>query len=681
MSTLKPLAASLALLVACVVHAETTTRYTISVQKKRAGEMVVTSLDERRSVVDFAYLSNGRGPQLHEDMTVDDAGRFVRYEIKGKSTYGSPVDEFFTYADGRMRWKSHSDNGEREGALGALYVPVESSLETTAEIARALLRDPAQSANALPAGKLSIRKLTETTLQSPSAKADVALYAVFGLDAAPQLIWLRNDDSRRIFAVVDPVWDAIETGWESRAGELLALQWQAERGLLQALAGKLAHRFADPVLIRSVRVFDSDTAKMQGPYDVYLFRGRIAAIEPAGSPVRDAATVIDGEGRCLLPGLFDMHGHESRWNAMLQIAGGVTTVRDMGNDNAKLEELRSDIEEGAVVGPRIVPTGFIEGNSQHAMRLGFVIDSVDEGKAAIDWYLQRGRRQIKLYNSIRPEWVVPLAEYAHSRGMRVGGHIPAFMRAEEAVRDGFDEIQHINQVMLNFLVKPGDDTRTLLRFYLVGDNAGDVDLTSEKAKAFFALLASRGTVVDPTIAGFEPSYTQLQGQENPAFRKIASHMPPTMQRNWLTNSMDVNPENVARFRASWAKLLELTRRMYDAGIPLVAGTDDIAGFTLHRELEVYVEAGIEPAKALQIATRNGAKYTQISDIVGNVTVGKVADVILVDGDPTKDISAVRNVSLVMSGRTTYYPAEVYEALGIQSFRPPPKVTEKREAAK
>jgi amidohydrolase family protein len=209
----------------------------------------------------------------------------------------------------------------------------------------------------------------------------------------------------------------------------------------------------------------------------------------------------------------------------------------------------------------------------------------------------------------------------------------------------------------------------------VSDAAG-VDLASDSAKAFFRLLVARGTVVDPTVAGFEPSYTQLQGQENPAFRKVASHMPPTMQRSWRTNSMDVNAENVARFRASYAKLLELTRRMYDEGIPLVAGTDDIAGFTLHRELEVYAQAGIEPAKALQIATRNGAKYTQLADVVDSVAVGKLADLILVDGDPTRDIAAVRDVSLVMSGAVTYYAAEIYEALGIESFRPPPTVTVK-----
>ena len=151
-------------------------------------------------------------------------------------------------------------------------------------------------------------------------------------------------------------------------------------------------------------------------------------------------------------------------------------------------------------------------------------------------------------------------------------------------------------------------------------------------------------------------------------------MPPTLQRSWLANSLDVNPQNAARYRASYAKLLELTRRLHAAGIPLVAGTDNIAGFTLHRELELYVEAGLSPAEALQIATRNGAKYTQLSDLAGSVAVGKLADLALVDRDPTLDISAVRDVSLVIRDGVVYYPSEVYAALGVEPFRPPPAVS-------
>jgi len=144
---------------------------------------------------------------------------------------------------------------------------------------------------------------------------------------------LRNDASRRFFASSTPVSPPSKPAGRVRADELLDLQQQAERDLLRALRTVLHIDFDGPILLRSVHLFDSETATMRGPLDVYVFRGRVASIDRPGSEARDPAAIIDGRGRYLLPGLFDMHAHEWRWNAMLQIAGGVTTVRDMGNDN------------------------------------------------------------------------------------------------------------------------------------------------------------------------------------------------------------------------------------------------------------------------------------------------------------------------------------------------------------
>ncbi len=163
-----------------------------------------------------------------------------------------------------------------------------------------------------------------------------------------------------------------------------------------------------------------------------------------------------------------MHTHEDAWNAALQVAGGVTTSRDMGNDNANIAEMRANIAAGRTVGPHIEPAGFIEGESPFSARGGFVVASVAEAEHAVDWYAQRGYRQVKLYNSIKPEWAAPIAAYAHKRGLRVSGHVPAFSRSERVVREGYDELQHINQLMLNFVSDPDTDSRTIVRFNLVG---------------------------------------------------------------------------------------------------------------------------------------------------------------------------------------------------------------------
>jgi imidazolonepropionase-like amidohydrolase len=313
--------------------------------------------------------------------------------------------------------------------------------------------------------------------------------------------------------------------------------------------------------------------------------------------------------------------------------------------------------------------GFIEGRSPYSERSGFVVDSLEAAKSAVDWYAERGFIQLKLYNSFKPEWVKPLTDYAHAKGMRVGGHVPAFMRAEEAVRAGYDELHHINQVMLNFLVKREDDTRTLLRFSLVGEQAQALDLDAAPAQDFLRLLRERGTVVDLTLTAFEPMYLQRDGQPSPSFGMLAEHMPVAVRR-WLRSAQsEINDGNAARYAASFAKMLAYVGRMHAAGVALVAGTDTWAGFGLHRELELYVQAGIPPLQVLSIATWNGAKYTQTLEQRGSIERGKLADLVLVDGDPSIDITAIRRIGLVLKGGVAYAPERIYESLGIRPFVP------------
>jgi imidazolonepropionase-like amidohydrolase len=150
---------------------------------------------------------------------------------------------------------------------------------------------------------------------------------------------------------------------------------------------------------------------------------------------------------------------------------------------------------------------------------------------------------------------------------------------------------------------------------------------------------------------------------------IAEHLPVAVQRGLLSASSEINAENATRYRESYAKMLAFTARMHAAGIPLLAGTDTWSGVGLHRELELYVQAGIAPLQVLKIATWNGAKYTQTLDRRGSIERGKLADLVLVEGDPSVNISDIRKTSLVLKGGVAYSPAQVYEALGIRPFVP------------
>jgi imidazolonepropionase-like amidohydrolase len=670
---MKPILASLALSLAFAAHADTTLDYDVLHEGKKSGALKTVVKDGGARHVSYSYRDNGRGPDIEEDITLLPDGSFRSYRQTGRTTYGAVLDERFSISGKRASWQSPAERGRQEVAGPAVYLPTYGSPETSAILVRASQKAGGRLA-ALPGGEIRSEKLKETRVGPAGGERDVALYAILGTGLQPDYVWLESGGDMPLFANISVGGShMVVAGYASVTAELERLQQEAEEAWLADIAKKHRQALPQPILVKNVRVFDAKTKALGEPADVYVNDGRIAAIYPAGSPAKDPATVIDGAGRALLPGLFDMHTHEDAFNAILQIAGGVTTSRDMGNDNDYLAQLRADIAAGTAVGPHIEPAGFIEGESPFAARGGFVISSVAEGENAVDWYAERGFRQVKLYNSIKPEWAQPIAAYAHSRGMRVSGHVPAFSRSERVVREGYDELQHINQLMLNFVSEPDTDSRTIVRFNLVGERSRDLDLDSQKVRDFIALLAEKQTVIDATMATFEGTWNQKPGDMDPSLAPVADHFPFASQRAWRNNSTDVSGGKLEVYRASWQRMMQFIGRLHAAGVPLVAGTDALAGFMLHRELELYVQAGVPAGEAVRIATENGARYSGVLADRGTVERGKRADLILVDGDPTRDISAIRKVAYVLHDGVGYSPADLYESLGIRRFAEPPAI--------
>ena len=658
------------LLAAGAAQAQT---YTVLCMKTACGRLVLTESPGKLEV-DYSYRNNGRGPDQKETLEFAPDGTWLRYRTEGVSTYGARIDESFErQADGRAVWRSPVDRGEKAGvAREAVYLPVQASPAWAARLAQRLLANPVPRTTALPVGQVSIERVQRLPL--PGQPYEIGLYAITGLDLGPSYLWLR-EDNRALFAQVDPGWGGtLLQGFEGELDRLSDAQKTAQLAHLQRLAKTLPQPLPGLTVIEGVRWFDAQAAQLRGPSDVYLLEGRIAAIAKPGS-LKNAAPAqrISGKGRTLLPGFVDMHAHVVPSDLLLNLAAGVTAVRDVGNNNADLAELRGRIERGELLGPRISANGFIEGKSPFSSQSDFVPDNLPDALAAIDWYAAHGYRQLKLYNSIRPDWVKPMVAHARSLSLRTGGHVPAFMTARQVVEAGFDELHHINQVTLNFLVSKTDDTRTLLRFNLVGDKAAELKLNDRRTQDFIALLKKKGTVVDPTMTTFEAQYTQRQGQSNPSYAMVAANLPAVMQRGLLSAEVDMDDVKAKRWGASWKVMLDLLRRMNAAGIPLVAGTDATAGFALQRELELYVQAGIPAAQALKIATWNGAKYSDRLTEIGSIERGKRADLLLVDGDPVADIRAIRRVALVIQGQNNetraLSPAALYQAMGILPFVP------------
>ena len=650
------------------VPAERRWVYTVD-NGKPAGELVVRCDARGDCETRYIFKDNGRGPEVTERYRLAADGTFARYAAQGTTTFGSRVDERYDAKGRGGAWRSTTERGATDDARGKLYLPLGGSMIVYESLLR--LTAGGRSTDVLPVGSTQRRTITRATVGQGATRREVELVAFTGLGFTPEFVWATSGDQPQLFGIVVPGYlAALPEGYQDEAGRLTEIQQQAEAEMLGTMTARLSKPMPGLSVIRNARVFDSENARLHdGLRDVYIQRGRIVMITPSDAPLEGftPARQLDAGGRVLLPGLFDMHGHIGRWGGGLNLAAGVTTARDVGNDNATLQQIIDETEDGRVFGPKIVAAGFLEGESPYSARNGFVISTLEEAKRAVDWYAAHGYIQIKIYNSFPREHLRETVAYAHSRGLRVSGHVPAFMRAAEVVEAGFDEVNHINQVVLNFLVDDKTDTRTLQRFYLPAERTAGLDFDGPKVQAFIKLLQERGTVIDPTLTTFD-FLRQRDGESSAAFAAIMPNMPAGFQRARMSGGMDIPNERVhALYNRSYQRMIDFVGRLHRAGIPLVAGTDEIEGFTLHRELELFAMAGIPAAEVLRIATWNGAKYTGTLADRGTVEVGKAADLVLVDGDPTADIGALRRVALVVTQGRSIDPSAVYRELGIKPF--------------
>jgi hypothetical protein len=357
----------------------------------------------------------------------------------------------------------------------------------------------------------------------------------------------------------------------------------------------------------------------------------------------------------------------------------------MGASNAFLLNLTRDIDQGLAPGPRIVRDGMLEGRSPYSVRTGLLADTLDEALADVRWYGQRGYRQIKIYNSLHPEWVAPVAQEAHRLGMGVTGHVPAFVTPDQAIEAGYGEISHINQLMLGWLLQPGEDSRTTLRLTAMV-RAADLDLSSLPVRRTIALMQERDVALDTTAVALEVLMLSRAGEPAPSAIGYVDHMPIGYQRYRRRSFVDIDSPAVDQsYKAAFQKLLDTLKRLHDSGVQLLPGTDAGTGFTVHRELELYVRAGLTPAEALSLGTLKAEQYMGRDQILGSIERGKLADFFLTPGDPTRDINAIRQIRMVMKGGALYFPSEIHQALGIRPFADPvvvqpPKAPEDTTAA-
>ncbi|MFD2137233.1 amidohydrolase family protein [Novosphingobium resinovorum] len=440
-----------------------------------------------------------------------------------------------------------------------------------------------------------------------------------------------------------------------------------------ALQKRFAHTIDAPVRIRNVRVFDPASGTLGDPVSVVFAHGRITGIQPLDEPATPGEALIDGKGGTLLAGLHDMHAHIGLESAMLYIAAGVTSVRDMGNHNDFLPGLIDRIGKGEVAGPRITANGFLEGRSPYSARHGIVVDSEAAALDAVRWYAARGYWQIKIYNSMNPAWVPAIAREAKRLGMGLTGHIPAFTNADAMIAAGYDEITHVNQLMLGWVLDIKEDTRTPLRLTAMRRTAG-LDLDAPRVKTTLDTMVAKHIALDPTAVTLELLMLSRDGKPSPAVASYIDHLPIGLQRRRRQAIAPLSePGDDAAYLGAFDAVKRVVKRLHDRGVTLLPGTDDGTGLSVHRELEIYGEAGIPAADVLRIGTLGPERYMGNDQELGSIARGKRADFLLLPGNPLADLRELHRIAMVVKDGTIYFPSEIYPAFGVKPFAEAPAI--------
>ena len=651
----------------------TADRYSFLLMGNPAGQQAVWTAPDGTLHIFFQFNDRGRGPKTTSILKLDSNGIPLSEVITGNDYLKSPVTENYSLAAGTARWKNDDEQGEKKISAPAFYSALNGAPSEIALLAQAALHNRGKI-TLLPEGEVRVQRMTQLDLTSTGKestgkeaaghKEHVSLYAVSGLDFSPTYVWL--GDPGNFFASVDTWGSVVPEGWESSIQTLLDVQNKVKESRSADLAAKLAHHQPNGILFDHANVFDAESAKIIPNQQVLISGNRIVGVGPsllmAGN--NPGPEIIDATGKTLLPGLWDMHAHVGDNDGLLNLAAGVTTVRDLANDTDSLLARRQRIVDGKEIGTRIVLAGIIDSPDAYHGPTKVLVSTEAEARAAVDNYKRLGYVQIKIYSSVKPELVPAIIDEAHKNGLRVSGHIPAEMIAAQCVNLGFDEIQHVNFLILNFFPEI-KNTNTIARLIEPAKRGAGLDLTAPQVQSFIKLLQDHHTKLDLTLSIFEDQYLNRAGQIPIGFQPIAGRLPTQVRRGLLSEGLTPPAGMDETYRTSFAKMMEFAGLLYRSGIPIEAGTDSMAGFALHRELELDVQAGIPPNQVLQNATLNAARIMSLDKDLGSIAPGKLADLVLVDGNPTVNISDIRKTALVVKDGVLYNPAELYSELGVK----------------
>jgi imidazolonepropionase-like amidohydrolase len=385
------------------------------------------------------------------------------------------------------------------------------------------------------------------------------------------------------------------------------------------------------LIITQVTVIDATGAPAKPDMTVVITNGCIAALGNTREvPLPKDARVLNGSGKFLIPGLWDMHGHltyAGESALALVIENGTTGVRDLGGDLEQIDLWRREITSGRRLGPHIVRAGpFVDGLKPH-LKDRLTVTNAAEARRAVDTLKLRGVDFIKVHNGLSRESFFAVADQARKRGIPLAVHLPSGLWTKprgdgvsvaEASDAGAKSLEHVEILLESALYRKGATAKTIEE--AIAENSG------EAGAALFARLVRNRTWYVPTLVAYYRGFV-------------------------LSND---NPKDTEGRREIHFKNLKLVQAMHKAGVEIMAGSDFsdwalVPGVDLHNELALFVEAGFTPMEALQSATIKPAKFLGKLDSLGTIEKGKIADLVLLDANPLEDISHTRKINSVIIG--------------------------------
>jgi imidazolonepropionase-like amidohydrolase len=488
-------------------------------------------------------------------------------------------------------------------------------------------------------------------------------YTIEGLIWGRETLWF--DANRNLVAAIstDAEFDhfeAVRDGYEGALGDFVGRAGADGMSALAEISKTISGSRASTLAVIGGTLIDGTGAAPIPDAAVVIHEGRIVAAGPRSRvKIPKGATVVEAHGKTILPGLWDMHAHfeQVEWGP-IYLAAGVTTVRDCGNEFEFVTAVRDAIAQGRGLGPRLLLAGVVDGTGTYTIGVERV-DTPEQARTWTDRYHAAGFQQMKIYSSVKLEELKAVADEAHRLGMTVTGHIPEGLNAYQAIEAGQDQINHIGYIA-DLMKAPLPENASPLDRFKAG---ADIDLESPEASKALAFLKDHHTVVDPTIALME-FFTATTAKPPASFEPGVNKIAPELAAQ-LT---DVGPptDRSQIGEKVYEKELAIVGALHRAGIPVVAGTDQtVPGHSLHREIELYVQAGFTPMEAIQAATIVSARALGLDRESGTVETGKRGDLILVNGNPLENIRNIRNVEYVITNGTMFPTVALWQSVGFK----------------